>query len=59
MLAAASFGEDVELWQVSEGRLLRTFRGPYRISAVAFSPDGHSLVSSDDYGGSIYFWQLR
>ncbi|MBR8834889.1 MAG: NACHT domain-containing protein [Stigonema ocellatum SAG 48.90 = DSM 106950] len=46
MLASASSDQTLKLWDVSQGRCLKTLLGHTRwVSSVAFSPDGTTLVS--------------
>lgn len=44
VLAAASLGGSITLWEVASGRLLHTLEGPgLPVWSTAFSPDGRSL----------------
>ena len=46
-----SDGQNLKLWKVSDGTLLRTINGdPFAyLQAVAFSPDGSSFLSVSGY----------
>ena len=58
VLASGSDDNNVRLWRVADGSLLRTLEGHSRIIAsVAFSPDGQVLASGSD-DGSIRLWQV-
>lgn len=58
LLATLSYGEDIKLWNVDSGKLLRAVKGHHRlIGAVAFSPDSALLVLGDS-GGKIRLWDL-
>ncbi|RPI98380.1 MAG: WD40 repeat domain-containing protein, partial [Chloroflexi bacterium] len=54
----------VRLWDVATGEELRRFEGhPYSVWGLAFSPDGHRLVSTsgsllEDNSGSIRVWDV-
>ena len=51
LLATQSLGENVRLWDVHSGKLLRTIQGYSRlIASNAFSPDGKLLVQGDANG---------
>lgn len=51
-----SFGHGaIHVWQVKDGKLLRTFTGGNRL--LAFSPDGQVLAFDDDHGNTIKFWR--
>jgi len=58
-LAAAQFDGTIELWQVSDGTLLRTLDGgPTKgHSSLAFAPDGRALVAAWE-SGTIQLWGL-
>jgi WD40 repeat protein len=57
LLAAAGNDGTVTLWDVTNGRRLRSLRHGGDVMAVAFSPDGALLASgnwSDD--NQVYLW---
>ena len=58
ILALGTYEGRVQLWQVSDGSLLRTLNGnDSEVKCVAFSPDGQSLaVGTND--GSVQVWQV-
>jgi Tol biopolymer transport system component len=47
----------VRLWRTSDGRLLRTLQGEGRVSTMAFSPDGQTLVTGS-FNGATRFWRV-
>ena len=56
LLATLSYGEDIKLWNVASGKLLRVIKGYSRlIGANAFSPDGRLLLLGDS-GGMLRAW---
>src|SRR5256885_43230 len=61
-LASGSTEDNIQLWDVSNGRELRTLRGrddaPIdSVNSVAFSPDGKTLASGSWYG-MIELWDV-
>src|SRR5262245_32589737 len=52
-MASVADDETAKLWDVSSGRLLRSFYAGLEVhlSRVALSPDGHLLVVGTDRGG--------
>jgi eukaryotic-like serine/threonine-protein kinase len=58
-LAAAQFDGTIQLWQLSDGTLLRTLDGgPAKgHSSLAFAPDGRALVAAWE-SGTIELWGL-
>ncbi len=58
LLATLSFGENIKLWNVESGKLLRVFEGYNRmIAADAFSPDNNLLLQGDA-SGRIRIWDV-
>jgi WD40 repeat protein len=50
--------ENISIWDVSDGRLIRTFGGDDRdIRSAAIGSDGNTIVSVDDYD-SLKVWDL-
>lgn len=50
--------EDVQLWRVRDGQLLRTFKGNKgAVTGVAFSPDGQLVASSSAYKNG-FIWRI-
>ncbi len=47
----------ISLWDTASGRELRAFPGTDDTTALAFSPDGHTLAASDDQG-RITLWEV-
>lgn len=58
---ASGSGSDVNIWQVSDGALLRTLNHGEDVYGVAFAPDGLTLASGAMAGAidpSVKIWQL-
>lgn len=59
LLASATYGGHVRLWEAQRGKLLRTIHGYSRlITAIAFSPNGTLLAQGDD-NGMIRIWDVH
>jgi WD40 repeat protein len=57
MLATGAEGGGLQVWRVSDGRLLSTLEGhPRDVNSVAFSPDGSMLASGSD-DAKVRVWQ--
>jgi WD40 repeat protein len=57
LLASGAFDNTIKLWDVANGRELRTLRGHANgISAVAFSPDGQMLASTS-LDNTLKLWE--
>ena len=51
--------KEIRLWDVSTGALTHTFKGHAGyVSGLAFSPDGRTLVSGGDRGGTTLLWKV-
>ncbi len=58
LLATLSYGEDIRLWNIENGKLLRVVEGYSRLIGVnAFSPDGRLLLQGDA-SGKIRLWDM-
>src|SRR5262249_8995472 len=56
LLATASSDAMIKLWSVTSGKEIATLRGHLtEVSAVAFAPDGRTLVSVEQ-GTGLRFW---
>lgn len=55
-LAAGGGGDGITLWNLSDGKALRTLPGA-GVAAVAFSPEGTTLAAADGHG-TIKLWGL-
>lgn len=55
---AARVGNDIQIWDIATGHLLRTLSGHQDVvMAMAYSPDGQMLISSSGTGEKkIMFW---
>jgi WD40 repeat protein len=56
MLATAAEDQTVRLWEVATGRQQAVLRPKGIALAVAFTPDGNSLVSGGD-GEDLSLWE--
>ncbi|MFI6938965.1 WD40 repeat domain-containing serine/threonine protein kinase [Streptomyces sp. NPDC050418] len=54
--AVTGTSERLRLWDLSDGRCLRTFTGARWPHALALSPDGRQLAAADAYHGSLRVW---
>ena len=54
MLASSSADGNINLWNISNGRLLRSIKG---YGAIVFTPDGQQLVSVTE-DNTIQLWQI-
>jgi len=53
---ASGSGQEIRLWRVSDGTLLRTLEGhTHDVNSVAFSPDGATLASGS-WDGTVRLW---
>jgi WD40 repeat protein len=48
ILASAGDDKTVKLWNVDTGQIIHTLKHSDRVNAIAFSPDGSSLISGSD-----------
>lgn len=46
----------VKLWNVADGRLIRTIGHPQQVTAVAFTPDGRRLITA---AGTVRSWDAE
>ncbi|WP_334747473.1 WD40 repeat domain-containing protein [Nostoc sp.] len=56
ILASGSQDGSLNLWDISSGKLIRTFKHSEPVINVVFSPDGQTLASGLDLGSSIRLW---
>ncbi|CAI9111350.1 OLC1v1011559C2 [Oldenlandia corymbosa var. corymbosa] len=59
LLASASFDSTVKLWDIEQGRLLRSLTGHSEaVYSVAFSPNGEYLASGS-LDKSVHIWSVK
>jgi hypothetical protein len=58
LLATASDGGPVRLWDVRSGRLVRKFADDLHPSCLAFSPDGALLAGASLLRGGVRVWEV-
>ena len=57
LFSVAVRDKTVKLWETSSGQLLHTFTGHQgRVNAVAFSPDGETVLSSS-WDNTLKLWE--
>jgi len=54
---AAGTRDGVRLWQVADGVLITTLPHAVPVSALAFTPDGHWLITGDT-AGQVHLWDM-
>jgi WD40 repeat protein len=60
LIAAGTTNNDILIWRVADGSLVRTLSGhPLDVYSIDFSPDGRYLISSDYTTSSGYTAQIR
>lgn len=47
ILASASYNQPIKLWDIGEGRELRSIEGHSTVYSIAYSPDGQTLASGN------------
>jgi WD40 repeat protein len=60
LLATGHASGGIQLWDLATGRLVRTFEGrpgSSGVRALAFAPDGKTLLAAQDKGA--YFWDVE
>jgi WD40 repeat protein len=58
ILASGDNDGTILLWEVRDGRLLRTLDLDSSVECIAFSPDG-KILASGDVNGNVIIWQVR
>jgi len=56
LLASASSDNTVRIWDLKTGNPLRTLKQTTKVTALAFSRNGRSLLTGDDHGG-LALWE--
>jgi WD40 repeat protein len=55
---SASWDKTIKLWEITTGRLIRTFEGhDGHVNAISFSPDGNNIFSGGD-DKVIFCWDI-
>jgi len=58
LLASASRGDFIFLWNWQTHQLVGQLRGPRAFQSVAFSPDGRRLVTGSNGQGALMLWDV-
>jgi len=59
LLAVGANDGNIRLWRLTDGQFANILTGHQStVVSVAFSPDGHHLVSSSESHGPIYLWDV-
>lgn len=53
---AACSGGNIQVWEIESGKLTATLAHGTRVSALGWSSDGRSLISSDLYSQTTHVW---
>ena len=57
-LLSGSLDKTLRKWNISTGECELTIKTPYRVYAIAISPDNKHVVSAHEMGYSIYVWDV-
>ena len=55
VLASGHFDSSVEVWDVEQGKQIRTIKAKSGVNAISFSPDG-TLMATGDFDGALQIW---
>lgn len=55
LLASGGLGEEIKIWRIADGMLLKTIKTDGYINSIVFSPDGKT-VAAGLVGGKIVLW---
>ncbi len=56
-LTSSNYLDDIRIWSVSDGKLLKTIMNDHHIRCIEYSPNGKTIAAGDDEG-NIVIWDI-